>query len=97
MDGALVGRCRSIFGSLIVLQGLGINMDTLTPELLLHIARVTRVDEERLALQLFAENGAAGASFGGPVDGDEESEGPVEEEFGWGEIIQGDFRLVASQ
>ncbi|TFK88073.1 hypothetical protein K466DRAFT_489685 [Polyporus arcularius HHB13444] len=89
-------KAQVVAGSTIAWTGLGINMDTLTPELLLHIARVTRVDEERLALQLFSENGAAGASFGGPVDGDEESEGPVEEEFGWGEVIQGDFRLVAS-
>lgn len=71
-------------------------METLTPEMLLHIARVTRVDDDRLALQLFTEDGATGASFGGPLDAGDESEGPAEEEFGWNEILQGDFRLVAS-
>ena len=71
-------------------------MKTLTPQFILHIARVTRVDDERLALELVTEDGAAEASFGGFVAADDaESEGPVEEEFSWDEILQGDFRLVS--
>ena len=78
-------------------QGLSINMETLTPEVILHVARVVRVDDERLDLELMSDNGAAGASFGGPIAAeDEDFEGPVMEEFSWDEIFKGDFRLVAS-
>lgn len=80
-----------------MLQGLSINMQTLTPELLLHVARVKRVDDQWLAIELMMEDTAAGVSFGGPIAGDdEEAEGPTEEEFSWDEIQKGEYRLVSS-
>lgn len=76
------------------LQALGINFATFTPEILLHVGRVTQADE-KLTVELFADSGAAGGSFGGAEDG--EDGGPAEETFEWADVLQGDWRLVSAR
>ncbi len=73
-------------------QALGINFATFTPEVLLHVGRVTKCDEE-LVVELAAEPGSAELSFGGVV---EEEGGAAEETFQWVDVLQGDWRLVSA-
>ena len=73
------------------LQALGINFATLTPEMLLHVARVLRSGDQ-LIVEPMAEHSAGEVSFGGAVA--EEEGGSVEETFEWTDVLQGDWRLV---
>lgn len=74
-------------------QALGIYFATFTPEVLLHVGRVAKCDEE-LVVELVAEPGSAELSFGGAV---EEEDGVAEETFQWSDVLQGDWRLVSAR
>ena len=67
-------------------------MATLTPEMLLHVARVVQCGDQ-LIVEQTVEAGAGEASFGGVVD--DEEDGRAEETFEWTDVLQGDWRLVA--
>ncbi len=73
---------------------MGINFTTLTPEMILHITRVVQCGDQ-LVVESIIEGGAGEASFGGVVT-DEEG-GAAEETFEWTDVLQGDWRLVASR
>lgn len=74
-------------------QALGINFTTLTPETILHVGRVLQCDGQ-LVVEPIVNSGTAEVSFGGPVVADED--GIVEETFEWSDVLQGDWRLVAT-
>ncbi|KAI0352789.1 hypothetical protein OH77DRAFT_1459755 [Trametes cingulata] len=81
-------------GATVAWKALGINFATLTPEMLLHVGRVIRADEN-LVVEPFAEPGSAEVSFGGAVLAEEG--GAVEETFEWTDVLQGDWRLVSAR
>ncbi|KAI0759711.1 hypothetical protein BD413DRAFT_722109 [Trametes elegans] len=81
-------------GTTLAWKALGINFTTLTPEMLLHVGRVLRCDEQ-LIVEPMAEPGMAEASFGGVPDGLDG--GPAEEAFEWTDVLQGDWRLVSAR
>ncbi|EJF63140.1 hypothetical protein DICSQDRAFT_56957 [Dichomitus squalens LYAD-421 SS1] len=80
-------------GATVAWKALGINSATLTPEMLLHIARVLQCGDQ-LIVQPITEAGTGGVSFGGVVV--EEEGGATEETFEWADVFQGDWRLVVS-
>ena len=65
-------------------------MATLTPEMLLHVARVQQCGD-KLVVQPIAETGIV--SFSGPVD---EEDGSTEEGYEWTDVLGGDWRLVTT-
>ena len=67
-------------------------MATLTPEMLLHVARVQQCGDQVVVLPV-SEAGAAAVSFGGLVQEDEGT--TAEEVFEWSDVFSGDWRLVA--
>ncbi|KAH9853351.1 hypothetical protein C2E23DRAFT_755320 [Lenzites betulinus] len=87
-------RAQAQVGATVAWKALGINFATFTPEILLHIGRVTQADE-KLTVELFADSGAADGSFGSAEDG--EDGGPAEETFEWADVFQGDWRLVSAR
>ncbi|KAJ3001129.1 hypothetical protein NUW54_g6626 [Trametes sanguinea] len=80
-------------GATVGWKALGINFATLTPEMLLHIGRVVRCDEQ-LVVEPFAEPSVEEVSFGGAVVAEEG--GAVEETFQWPDVLSGDWRLVSA-
>ncbi|KAI8984904.1 hypothetical protein BD414DRAFT_537359 [Trametes punicea] len=81
-------------GTTVGWKALGINFATLTPEMLLHVGRVVRCDEQ-LVIEPIAESSPAEVSFGGPVIAEEG--GALEETFEWSDVLQGDWRLVSAR
>ncbi|KAI9069560.1 hypothetical protein FKP32DRAFT_1671285, partial [Trametes sanguinea] len=80
-------------GATVGWKALGINFATLTPEMLLHIGRVIRCDEQ-LVVEPFAEPSVEEVSFGGAVVAEEG--GAAEETFEWPDVLSGDWRLVSA-
>ena len=66
-------------------------MTTLTPEMLLHIAQVRACGDQVVVQEI--SGGASAASFGGPVDEDEEL---AEATYEWSDVLSGDWRLVTA-
>ncbi|OSD01695.1 hypothetical protein PYCCODRAFT_1411887 [Trametes coccinea BRFM310] len=79
-------------GATVGWKALGINFATLTPEMLLHIGRVIRCDDQ-LVVEPFAEPSVEELSFGGAVVAEEG--GAAEETFEWPDVFSGDWRLVS--
>lgn len=78
-----------------VFKALAINPATFTPELMLHRGSVMEC-ENKLTVELLqdSERDAIELSFGGPLEIDGDAVGPVEESFGWTDVLQGDFRII---
>ncbi|KAI0643595.1 hypothetical protein C8Q79DRAFT_1022626 [Trametes meyenii] len=90
----ITDRAQVPSGTTVAWKALGINFTTLTPEMLLHIGRVTTCDDF-LVVERLAESGSAEVSFGGAIA--EEEGGAVEETFEWPDVLSGDWRLVATR
>ena len=90
---SVLAPSRCVNPSQPCLQALGINYTTLTPETLLHVARVVQCGDQ-LVVELVVEAGAGEASFGGVVA---DEGGMVQETFEWTDVLQGDWRLVTSR
>lgn len=71
-------------------QVLGINPNTLTPEMLLHLGRVIKCDAQ-LTIEPFLEHGLTEVSFGGLVEAEM---GDTIEAYDLHDVFQGDWRLI---
>ncbi|KAI0951819.1 hypothetical protein AcV7_007814 [Taiwanofungus camphoratus] len=69
---------------------LGINPNTLTPEMLLHLGRVIKCDAQ-LTIEPFLEHGLTEVSFGGLVEAEM---GDTIEVYDLHDVFQGDWRLI---
>ncbi|KAI1788926.1 hypothetical protein LXA43DRAFT_1023232 [Ganoderma leucocontextum] len=90
----IADKSQLAVGTTVAWKALGINFATLTPEMLLYVARVTQCADQ-LVVEPIAEAGAGEVSFGGVVADDEG--GAAKETFEWTDVLQGDWRLVASR
>ncbi|KAF7790775.1 hypothetical protein EIP86_001732 [Pleurotus ostreatoroseus] len=82
-------------GKMLGWKALAINPATFTPEFLLNIGKVTKVDPKQLTVQPLHRPGAAEISFGGFVD-EEDGEVQLEEEtFEWNDVLAGEWRIIS--
>ncbi|PIL36582.1 hypothetical protein GSI_00271 [Ganoderma sinense ZZ0214-1] len=90
----IADKSQVAVGTVVAWKALGINVATLTPEMLLNVAHAVQCDDQ-LVVAHMAEAGGGEASFGGVVA--DEEDGAAEEIFEWTDVLQGDWRLVASR
>ncbi|KAI0269409.1 hypothetical protein BC834DRAFT_866172 [Gloeopeniophorella convolvens] len=91
---ALAGEAALLVGNVVGWQELGINPTTLSPEMLLCLARVASISETGVVITRLDRPGAGVVSFFSGVDVDAgEAE---EEEFTWASITEMQWRIVSS-
>lgn len=82
-------------GVIVGWKALAINPATFTPEMMLHAARIVKVEQDNIIVRQLFRPEAVAISFGGPVDVDEQIPGEGEDEtIASGEAINAEWRII---